>query len=74
VNLATNAKIIRPERAVVGASSTGGWTRTGRRPRSAPRRAVGSAAAAPIGPDGVPDRWLLDPWAANRFVLRETLQ
>ncbi len=30
-----------------------------------------AAAAAFIRPDSAPERWLLDLWAANRFVLRE---
>jgi YfiH family protein len=34
-------------------------------------RAFGSAAAAFLRPDSVADHWLLDMWAANRFVLRE---
>jgi polyphenol oxidase len=34
-------------------------------------RAFGSAAAAFLRPDSVADHWLLDVWAANRFVLRE---
>jgi len=33
--------------------------------------AFGPAAAAFIRPDSVPDRWLLDLWAANRFVLQD---
>jgi len=33
--------------------------------------AFGPAAAAFIRPDSVPERWLLDLWAANRSVLRE---
>jgi polyphenol oxidase len=33
--------------------------------------AFGTAAATFSRPDSVPDRWLLDLWAANRFVLRE---
>ncbi|MGH3255895.1 MAG: peptidoglycan editing factor PgeF [Streptosporangiaceae bacterium] len=33
--------------------------------------AFGAAAADFIRPDAAPDRWLLDLWAANRFVLRE---
>jgi polyphenol oxidase len=33
--------------------------------------AFGSAAAGFIRPDSAPDRWLLDLWAGNRFVLRE---
>jgi polyphenol oxidase len=33
--------------------------------------AFGPAATAFIRPDSVPERWLLDLWAANRFVLRE---
>jgi polyphenol oxidase len=33
--------------------------------------AFGPAANAFIRPDSVPERWLLDLWAANRFVLRE---
>ena len=34
-------------------------------------RTFGSAAAAFLRPDSVPERWLLDTWEANRFVLRE---
>jgi len=34
-------------------------------------RAFGSAATAFLRPDSVADHWLLDMWAANRFVLRE---
>lgn len=34
-------------------------------------RAFGSAAAAFLRPDSVPDHWLLDMWAANRLALRE---
>jgi YfiH family protein len=34
-------------------------------------RAFGPAATAFIRPDSAPERWLLDLWAANRFVLRE---
>jgi purine-nucleoside/S-methyl-5'-thioadenosine phosphorylase / adenosine deaminase len=34
-------------------------------------QAFGSAAAAFLRPDSVADHWLLDMWAANRFVLRE---
>jgi polyphenol oxidase len=33
--------------------------------------AFGPAAGAFIRPDSVPQRWLLDLWAANEFVLRE---
>ena len=33
--------------------------------------AFGPAAAAFIRPDSVPERWLLDLWAANRFLLHE---
>jgi polyphenol oxidase len=33
--------------------------------------AFGEAAADFLRPDDTPDRWLLDLWAANRFVLRE---
>jgi polyphenol oxidase len=33
--------------------------------------AFGPAAAGFIRPDSVPDRWLLDLWAANRFLLME---
>jgi polyphenol oxidase len=33
--------------------------------------AFGPAATAFMRPDSVPERWLLDLWAANRFVLRE---
>jgi len=33
--------------------------------------AFGPAAAAFIRPDAVPDRWLLDLWAANRFALHD---
>ena len=33
--------------------------------------AFGPAAAAFLRPDDPPDRWLLDLWAANRFLLRE---
>ena len=34
-------------------------------------RAFGAAAAAFIRPDTVPDRWLLDLWAANRYALHQ---
>jgi polyphenol oxidase len=34
-------------------------------------RSFGAAAAAFIWPDTVPDRWLLDLWAANRHALRQ---
>jgi len=34
-------------------------------------RAFGSAAAVFLRPDSVPERWLLDLWAANRFALGE---
>jgi polyphenol oxidase len=33
--------------------------------------AFGEAAAAFIRPDCVPERWLLDLWTANRFLLRQ---
>jgi polyphenol oxidase len=33
--------------------------------------AFGPAAAAFIRPDAAPERWLLDLWAANRFLLRQ---
>ena len=34
-------------------------------------RAFGQAAADFLRPDSLPDRWLLDLWAANRFLLLE---
>ena len=63
----------RPSRVIagVGPVAAPGRYQVGADVYQAVTGAFGPAAAAFIRPDDDPGRWLLDLWAANRFVLRE---
>jgi len=63
----------RPSQVIAGVGPAASPARyqVGADVHQAVTRAFGSAAAAFIRPDDAPDRWLLDLWAANRFLLLE---